>query len=206
MKPTDYRIIPVVVIDSAEHAETLAEGLSAGGIPVAEITFRTPAAAAAIRRLSAHPDLLVGAGTVLTAEQVDQAQAAGARFIVSPGLSVPVVRRAQEHGLPVFPGAVTPTEVMAALDLGLDVVKFFPAGVHGGPAAIAALGGPFGQVRFVPTGGVSPANLADYLRLPNVAAVGGSWMVPSDALAAGDTDRIARLCADAVAAAAAAAA
>lgn len=199
MQPTDCRIVPVVVIDRADRAQALGEALVAGGIPVAEVTFRTAAAAESIRRMAVNPDLLVGAGTVLSAGQVDQAVDAGARFIVSPGFSADVVRRAQQHGLPVFPGAVTPTEIMAALDLGLTTLKFFPANVYGVPEALKALGAPFPQVRFIPTGGVSVANLADYLALPNVAAVGGSWMVPADAIAAGDTATIERLCAEAIA-------
>ncbi len=198
MLVTDSRIVPVVVINEADRAEALGEALVAGGIPVAEVTFRTAAAEAAIRRLSANPDLLVGAGTVLTVDQVDRAVQAGAQFIVSPGFSVAVVRRAQQHGLPVFPGAVTPTEIMAALDEGLTTLKFFPANVYGGAAALTALGAPFPQVRFIPTGGVSVGNLTDYLSLPNVAAVGGSWMVPADAIDAGDTGTIRRLCAAAV--------
>ncbi len=202
MHVTDSRIVPVVVINQADRAEALGEALVAGGIPVAEVTLRTAAAVAAIRRMSANQDLLVGAGTVLTADQVDQAVEAGAQFIVSPGFSAAVVRRAQQQGLPVFPGAVTPTEIMAALDLGLTTLKFFPANVYGGPAALKALGAPFPQVRFVPTGGVSAGNLADYLSLPSVAAVGGSWMVPTDAIDAGDTLTIRRLCAEAVRAAA----
>ncbi|MGB7961444.1 MAG: bifunctional 4-hydroxy-2-oxoglutarate aldolase/2-dehydro-3-deoxy-phosphogluconate aldolase [Propionicimonas sp.] len=198
MHVTDSRIVPVVVINQASCAEALGEALVAGGIPVAEVTFRTAAAIEAIRRMSANPDLLVGAGTVLTADQVDQAFEAGAQFIVSPGFSAAVVRRAQQHELPVFPGAVTPTEIMAALDLGLTTLKFFPANVYGGAAALKALGAPFPQVRFIPTGGVSVGNLADYLSLPNVGAVGGSWMVPADAIDAGDTTTIQSLCAAAV--------
>ena len=178
MQPTDSRIVPVVVINHAERAPALGEALVAGGLAVAEVTFRTPAAPDAIRRLAANPNLLVGAGTVLTAGQVDQAVDAGARFIVSPGFSAPVVKRALHHELPVFPGAVTPTEIMAALDHGLTTLKFFPANVYGGVAALKALAAPFPQVRFIPTGGVSTSNLADYLQLASVAAVGGSWMVP----------------------------
>lgn len=199
MHATDSPIVPVVVINRADRAQALGEALVAGGIPVAEVTFRTSAAAEAIRRMSATPDLLVGAGTVLTVDQVDRAVEAGARFIVSPGFSAAVVRRAQQHGLPVYPGTVTPTEIMAALDLGLTTLKFFPATTYGGAAALKALGAPFPQVRFIPTGGVSAANLGDYLSLPNVAAVGGSWMVPVDAIDAGDTATIVRLCAEAVA-------
>lgn len=204
MNPTDSRIVPVVVIRQAGRAAALAEALVAGGIPVAEVTFRTDAAPEAIRRMSANPDVLVGAGTVLTAAQVDQAYDAGARFIVSPGFSADVVRRAQHHELPVFPGAVTPTEIMAALDLGITTLKFFPANVYGGPSALTALGAPFPQVSFIPTGGVSAANLGDYLALANVAAVGGSWMVPAGAIDSGDTATIARLCTQAASAASAA--
>ncbi|CAL8973183.1 KHG/KDPG aldolase [Propionicimonas sp. T2.31MG-18] len=191
------RIVPVVVINNVDRAVGLGQALVAGGIPVAEVTLRTEAAPEAIRRMAANPDLLVGAGTVLNVAQVDKAAEAGARFIVSPGFSADVVRRAQQHDLPVFPGAVTPTEIMAALDLGLTTVKFFPANVYGGPAALRALGAPFGQVQFIPTGGVSAANLGEYLSLPNVASVGGSWMVPADAVDAGDTATIERLCREA---------
>lgn len=200
MQRIENRIVPVVVINQANRAESLGEALVAGGIPVAEVTFRTDAAPEAIRRMSANGDLLVGAGTVLSVDQVDQAVDAGATFIVSPGFSPAVVQRAQRHGLPVFPGAVTPTEIMAALDLGLSTLKFFPAYIYGGPAALKALGAPFPQVRFIPTGGVSADNLATYLSLPNVAAVGGSWMVPADVIDAGDMATIQRLCAEAAAA------
>jgi len=200
MLVTESRIVPVVVINQANRAESLGEALVAGGIPVAEVTFRTEAAPEAIRRMARNADLLVGAGTVLTVDQVDEAVDAGAEFIVSPGFSAAVVQRAQHHGLPVFAGAVTPTEIMAALDLGLTTLKFFPANLYGGPAALKALGAPFPQVRFIPTGGVSVDNLAAYLSLPNVAAVGGSWMVPADVIDAGDMATIQRLCAEASAA------
>ncbi len=193
------RLIPVVVLDDAGAASPLAAALAAGGLPVAEITFRTPAAADAIRAMTETSDILVGAGTVLTPDQVDQAVAAGARFIVSPGLSRAVVERCQDHGVLALPGAVTATEVQAALELGLETLKFFPAGTSGGAPAIAALAGPFGNVRFVPTGGVGPANLHDYLGITAVAAVGGSWMVPRDRIKAGDFAGITGLVADAVA-------
>lgn len=199
MDVTESPVIPVVVINQASRAPSLGEALIAGGIRVAEVTFRTDAAADAIRRMSANSSLLVGAGTVLTAAQVDEAADAGARFIVSPGFSADVVHRAQHHGLPVYPGAVTPTEIMAALDLGLTTLKFFPAHLYGGPAALKALGAPFPQVRFIPTGGGTTGNLGEYLSLPNVAAVGGSWMVPAAAIDAGDTATIRRLSAEAVA-------
>jgi 2-dehydro-3-deoxyphosphogluconate aldolase/(4S)-4-hydroxy-2-oxoglutarate aldolase len=193
------RLVPVVVIDDASDADGLGSALVAGGLPVAEVTFRTAAAEEAIRALAARGDVLVGAGTVLTVAQVDLAVAAGAAYVVSPGLSRAVVERCAEHGVLALPGAVTATEVQAALELGLTTVKFFPAGTSGGAPAIAALAAPFGGVSFVPTGGVGPANLHEYLAIPAVAAVGGSWMVPRDRIRAGDVDGIARLVADAVA-------
>ncbi|MFF1528043.1 bifunctional 4-hydroxy-2-oxoglutarate aldolase/2-dehydro-3-deoxy-phosphogluconate aldolase [Cellulomonas sp. NPDC058312] len=197
-----HRIVPVVVLDEVADAGPLAEALVTGGLPVAEITFRTAAAADAIRVMADRGDVLVGAGTVVSADQVDRAVAAGARYVVSPGTSRAVVERAQEHGVPVLPGAVTATEVQAALELGLGTVKFFPAGTSGGPAAIAALAAPFGALRFVPTGGVGPANLDQYLALPCVAAVGGSWMVPRDRVRAGDLAGVRALVAESVALAA----
>jgi len=196
---TATRLVPVVVLDDAAHADALAAALVAGGLPIAEVTFRTAAAQDSIRTMAARGDILVGAGTVLTVEQVDQAVAAGAQFVVSPGLSRAVVERCQEHGVLALPGAITATEVQAALELGLSTVKFFPAGTSGGPAAIKALAAPFSGVRFVPTGGVSPKNLAQYLAIPAVAAVGGSWMVPRDLVTAGDFAGIQALTADAVA-------
>lgn len=196
------RLVPVVVLDDAAAADAVAGALVAGGLPVAEVTFRTAAAPDAIRAMSDRGDILVGAGTVLTAAQVDQAVAAGARYVVSPGLSRAVVERCHEHGVLALPGAVTATEVQAALELGLSTVKFFPAGTSGGAAAIKALSAPFGQVRFVPTGGIGPANLAEYLALSCVAAVGGSWMVPRDLIAARDAAGIEALTAEAVALAA----
>jgi len=193
------RLVPVVVLDDAADADALAGALCAGGLPVAEVTFRTAAAADSIRAMWSRGDILVGAGTVLTVAQVDQAVAAGARFVVSPGLSRAVVERCQEKGVPALPGAVTATEVQAALELGITTVKFFPAGTSGGAAAIKALAAPFGDVRFVPTGGVGPKNLAEYLAMPVVAAVGGSWMVPRDRVRSGDFAGIQALTAEAVA-------
>ena len=198
MALADFRVLPVVVIREANRAEPLGEALARAGVPVAEVTLRTGAAIEAIRGMAANSAVTVGAGTVLTAVQVDQAVAAGARFIVSPGFRQEVVRRAQWHEVPVYPGAVTPTEVMTAMEAGLDIVKFFPADVFGGPAALKALGAPFPQMRFIPTGGVSAENLDDYLALPNVAAVGGSWMVPAAAIEAGDFAAIEALCRAAV--------
>ena len=193
------RLVPVVVLDDARDADPLAGALVAGGLAVAEVTSRTPAAADAIRVMSDRGDILLGAGTVLTPEQVDQAVAAGAGYVVSPGLSRAVVERCAEHGVLALPGAVTATEVQAALELGLTTVRFFPAGTSGGAPAIAALAAPFAGVRFVPTGGIGPSNLADYLGIDAVVAIGGSWMVPRDRVAARGFEAVQRLTADAVA-------
>ncbi|KFD43733.1 keto-deoxy-phosphogluconate aldolase [Cellulosimicrobium sp. MM] len=197
------RVVPVVVVDDAAQGVLVASALRDGGLPVAEVTFRTAGARAAIEAIAREvPDVLVGAGTVVTAAQVDEAIDAGARFLVSPGLSAAVVRRAQELGVPVVPGVATPSDVIAALDLGLDVVKLFPANVVGGPAAVKAFSAPFPGLRFVPTGGVSAANLLDYLALPAVLAAGGSWMVDAALVRAGDTAEITRRTREAVALAA----
>jgi 2-dehydro-3-deoxyphosphogluconate aldolase/(4S)-4-hydroxy-2-oxoglutarate aldolase len=193
-----HRLVPVVVLRDPEDADPMADALVSGGLPVAEVTFRTPAAPEAIRRLAARGDILVGAGTVLTAGQVDQAARAGARFVVSPGLSPAVVGRCQELDLPVLAGAVTATEIQAALEFGLSTVKFFPAGTSGGPQAVVALAAPFPGLRFVPTGGIDQSNLAGYLAVPAVRAVGGSWMVPQRALASRDTEQIRQLTRQAV--------
>lgn len=189
-----HRVVPVVVLEDADRADDLGAALVAGGLPVAEVTFRTPDAATVLRRLADRGDLVVGAGTVITAAQVDRAHDAGARFVVSPGLSASVVRRCGELGLPVVPGVCTATEIVAALDLGLDTVKFFPAEAYGGLPTIKALAAAFPQVRFVPTGGITAASAPAYLAHPAVAAIGGSWMVAPDLLAAGDWDEVARRC------------
>lgn len=195
-----HRLVPVVVLDDARDADALGTALAAGGLPVAEVTLRTGAGLEAIRRLADRGDVLVGAGTVVTPAQVDESVRAGARFIVSPGLSRAVVERCRELDVLPLPGAVTATEVQAGLECGLTTLKFFPAETSGGAAALAALAGPFGQVRFMPTGGIGPGNLAQYLALPTVAAVGGSWMVPRAMV--GDADRLTPLVASAVAQAA----
>ncbi|WP_432519197.1 bifunctional 4-hydroxy-2-oxoglutarate aldolase/2-dehydro-3-deoxy-phosphogluconate aldolase [Kineococcus sp. SYSU DK006] len=195
---TAARLVPVVVLDDAAAAGPLADALVAGGLPVAEVTFRTPAAADAVRAMADHGGVLVGAGTVLTPAQVDRAVAAGAAFVVSPGLDRAVVERCREHGVAVLPGAVTATEVQAALALGLSTVKFFPAATSGGPAAVRALSAPFADVRFVPTGGIGPDDLGRWLEVPSVLAVGGSWMVPRERIAAGDFDAVRELTARAV--------
>ena len=197
------RIVPVVVVDGADEGLRLADALVAGGLPVAEITLRLPGAMDAIRAVAdERPDVIVGAGTVISPEQVDDVVAAGARFIVSPGTSKPVILRARELGVPVLPGVATASDIMHALSLGVDVVKLFPASVAGGPGAIKALSAPFPQVRFMPTGGVSAANLHEYLDLPAVIAAGGSWMVERSLVTAGDWDEITRRTAEAVALAA----
>ena len=171
-------IVPVVEIPDAEAAAPLAEALLGAGIPCAEITFRTAAAADAIAAIrKSHPEMLVGAGTVLTVEQAGTARDAGAQFVVTPGFGHDVVARCQGDGLPIIPGACTPTEVQMALDAGITVVKFFPAEAAGGVRYLRALGGPFKGVSFVPTGGIDAGNLAGYLAVPGVLACGGSWFV-----------------------------
>jgi 2-dehydro-3-deoxyphosphogluconate aldolase/(4S)-4-hydroxy-2-oxoglutarate aldolase len=193
------RIVPVVVLDDAEAARPLAAALLAGGLDLIEVTLRTPSALESIRAMAVEGSMLVGAGTVLSVAQVDQALEAGAQFVVSPGFSDAVVRRCQERGVLCLPGAVTATEIQRALEAGLGMVKFFPAETSGGPAAIRALSGPFAQMRFVPTGGVGLQNASDYLALPAVAAVGGTWMVSPELVAAGDFDGVAKRTRDAVA-------
>lgn len=180
------RIIPVIVIDDVESAEPLRDALIAGGITCAEVTFRTDAAAEAVERMAGESGFTVGAGTVVTADQVSRARDAGAQFIVSPGVSDGVAGACRDLCLPLFPGVMTPTEVMHALDAGLTELKFFPAGIAGGIPAIHALSAPFGNVRFIPTGGVNEGNLAEFLAVPAVAAVGGTWLATRADLAAGD--------------------
>ncbi len=194
------RLVPVVVLDDAADADPLAEALVDGGLGVAEVTFRTDAARDAIDAIASRGDVIVGAGTVLTPEQVDLAVDAGASFVVSPGLSHAVVERCRKRGVPTLPGAVTATEIQAVLELGLTTLKFFPARSSGGPEAIAALAAPFPGVRFVPTGGIGVDDCLDYLALPSVVAVGGSWMVPKAMIRAGEFNRIRELTAAAVAA------
>lgn len=193
------RLVPVAVIDDAETAARLGEALAEGGLSCIEVTFRTDAAVAAIRALTGATDLLVGAGTVRTRQQVDDAVAAGARFIVSPGFSPTVVRHCRELGVTVLPGVATPTELMAALDEGLDTVKFFPAEQYGGVGTVKALSGPFRTVRFVPTGGITAALLPSYLAVPSVLAVGGSWMVAPGLVSTRDWATVTKLTAEAVA-------
>ena len=197
------RIVPVVVVNDATRAAGLGDALVAGNLPVAEVTLRTPAALETIATMAKNPDLLVGAGTVLTPAQVDLAVDAGAKFLVSPGYSAAAVARAAERGVPIVPGTVTPSEVMTAIAGGLKLLKFFPASNYGGAGTLKAFSSVFSGINFVPTGGVSAGNLGDYLSLPNVPAVGGSWMVPAKTVDAGDFATIEQLCTEAVAAAAA---
>jgi 2-dehydro-3-deoxyphosphogluconate aldolase/(4S)-4-hydroxy-2-oxoglutarate aldolase len=185
------RILPVIVIDDAADAVPLSRALSAGGLPCAEVTFRTPAAADAIRRMSeSDPSLLVGAGTVLTPEQAKAARDAGATFIVSPGFGPAVVDWCLSHDVPVFPGVATPTEVEAALTKGLTVLKFFPAEPMGGVKFLRAIAAPYGMVEWIPTGGVNRENVGAYLDFTKVVACGGSWMAPSDWIASKQFDRV----------------
>jgi 2-dehydro-3-deoxyphosphogluconate aldolase/(4S)-4-hydroxy-2-oxoglutarate aldolase len=195
------RILPVVVIDDPAQAGALGDALRRGGLPVAEITLRTPGALRAVKEIAQVPQMIVGAGSVMRPAQVAEAADAGASFIVTPGLSRAVLDECAACGIPVVPGVATATEIIAALDHDVPVVKFFPAEQAGGAAALSAFAGPFPGVRFVPTGGLSPGNAPAYLALPSVLAVGGSWMAPRSAIAAGDFATITRLTAEAVAAA-----
>lgn len=175
------RIVPVIVIKELGHAVPLAKALVEGGLDILEITLRTGAALDAIKAISGQvPGAIVGAGTVTNSQQFAQAVQAGAKFVVSPGLTEEVVQASRTHQVPILPGVATASDIMRGLGLGLETFKFFPAETSGGAPAIKALGGPFPQISFCPTGGISPKNLSSYLSLPNVIAVGGSWMVPPD--------------------------
>lgn len=207
MKTTDImdqiaaaKIVPVVVLERTDDALAAADALYAGGIGVMEITFRTAAAPEAIRRVAvARAQMLVGAGTVTTLEQCKTAVSCGAKFLVSPGFDQEIVRWCIERSIPVMPGCVTPSEIMAARRLGLRVLKFFPANVYGGLQAMKSLSAPFGDVRFVPTGGVHTDNIAEYIAAPFVHAVGGSWICPQRDIAAGNFPKITQLCQEALA-------
>ncbi len=195
-------VVPVVVIDDANDAVPTANAMLAGGVDVMEITFRTAAAPQAIKEVSEScPDMLVGAGTILNLEQCKLAVAMGAKFIVSPGFNAEVVGWCIENGIAVTPGCVTPTEITAAVNTGLDVVKFFPANVYGGLNAMKNLSAPFVGVKFMPTGGINTTNIKDYTDAPFIHAVGGSWVCPKADIAAGNFENITRLCAEARAAA-----
>lgn len=192
-------LVPVVKIERAEDAVELARALMAGGLPCAEITFRTAAAEEAIRRIaSSLPDIVLGAGTVLSVDQAEKAVGAGARFIVSPGFNQKVVDWCLGNDIPVTPGVVTPTEIDMALDKGLSILKFFPAEAMGGIETLKAISAPYGGVKFIPTGGISRDNLADYLALPSVHCCGGSWLVKDSLIAAGKFDVVTQLAQDAL--------
>ncbi|MGW1326370.1 bifunctional 4-hydroxy-2-oxoglutarate aldolase/2-dehydro-3-deoxy-phosphogluconate aldolase [Streptomyces antibioticus] len=187
-------VLPVVVVRDADDAVPLARALVAGGLPAIEVTLRTPAALDAVRRISAEvPEAVVGAGTVITPEQVTACVAAGARFLVSPGWTDGLLAAMRASGVPFLPGVSTATEVVALLERGVREMKFFPAQAAGGTAYLRSLAGPLPQARFCPTGGVGPDNAAEYLSLPNVGCVGGSWMVPAEAVAARDWGRVEEL-------------
>ncbi len=188
-------IVPVVVVEQAHDAIPTAEAMLEGGIDVMEITFRTPAAAQAIQAVAEHcPDMLVGAGTVLNLEQCKLAVEMGAKFIVSPGLDPEVVSWCMDSSIAVIPGCVTPTEITAAVNQGLRIVKFFPANLYGGLSGMKNLSAPFPRVKFIPTGGVNAENLRQYIDAPFIHAVGGSWICPKDEIAKGNFDRITELC------------
>lgn len=195
----EYGVVPVVVLEEAKDALPLAKALVEGGLPCAEVTFRTEAAEESIRLMSeAYPEMLVGAGTVLTTRQVDRAAAAGAKFIVSPGFDPEIVDYCLEKKIPVFPGCITPSEVAQAVKRGLQVVKFFPAEQAGGVAMIKAMAAPYTMVKFMPTGGISAKNLADYLSFGKILCCGGSWMVKGDLIKNGEFDKIRELTKEAV--------
>lgn len=196
----EYGVVPVVKIENADHAGRLADALTAGGLPCAEITFRTSAAEQSIRSIArSRSDLLLGAGTVLTVEQAKRAVGAGATFLVSPGFDPKVVDWCAVNAISILPGVATATEILMALDMGVTILKFFPAEALGGVRLLEALGAVFSGVRFVPTGGVTASNLAGYLQLPSVHAVGGTWIATAKAISAGAFDDITRLTSEAVA-------
>lgn len=199
----DFAVVPVVVLEDAKDAVPLADALVKGGLPCAEVTFRTAAAEESIRLMcEKYPEMLVGAGTVLTKEQVDRAVAAGAKFIVSPGFDAEIVDYCLEKEIPVFPGCITPSEVAQAVKRGLKTVKFFPAEQAGGLPMIKAMAAPYTMVKFMPTGGISAKNLKDYLGFDKIICCGGSWMVKGDMIKNKEFDKIAEMTKEAVALAA----
>ena len=190
----ELKVVPVVVLDDAKDAEPLAKALVEGGLPCAEVTFRTEEAAESIRIMTeVYQDMLVGAGTVLTTEQVDKAVESGAKFIVSPGFDPEIVDYCIEKNIPVFPGCISPSEVAQAVKRGLKVVKFFPAEQSGGLAMIKAMAAPYNMLKFMPTGGINTKNLKDYLACDKILCCGGSWMVKGDMIKAGEFEKIKKL-------------
>ena len=195
-----FGVVPVVVLNDAKDAAPLAKALCEGGLPCAEVTFRTEAAEESIRIMTEQfPEMLIGAGTVLTIDQVDRAVGAGAKFIVSPGFDPEIVDYCISKGIVVLPGCVTPSEVIQAVKRGLEVIKFFPAEQYGGVTTLKALSAAFPKAKFMPTGGVSAKNLAEYLGFKKIVACGGSWMVKGDLVAAGEFDKIKEMTTEAVA-------
>jgi len=192
------RLVPVIAIEEAAAAMPLGQTLLENGLPIAEVTFRTQAAGAAIRQLAQLSELMLGAGTVLSTDQVQEASEAGAQFVVTPGFNPKVVECCIKHSIPIVPGVCTPTEIEAALEYGLNVLKFFPAESMGGVNSLKAFSGPYAGVKFIPTGGINAANVGDYLKLPNVLACGGSWMVGQKLIASKNYAEIARLTREAV--------
>jgi len=198
-KLAEVKLVPVIVINDVKNAVSLAKALYDGGLPCAEVTLRTPQAIDAIRAISeAMPDMLLGAGTVLTPEQVDAAASAGAKYFVAPGLNPDTVRYCMGKNLAMLPGVCTPSEVELGLSLGLNVLKFFPAEAAGGINMLKSLSGPYGGVKFMPTGGISPKNLKDYLAIKSVFACGGSWMVKDELIDSGNFAAITELTREAV--------
>jgi 2-dehydro-3-deoxyphosphogluconate aldolase/(4S)-4-hydroxy-2-oxoglutarate aldolase len=197
-KILQMKIVPVVAIHDAGHSDALADALIEGGLPCAEITFRTAAAADAIRTMAKRGDMLIGAGTVLTIDQVKLAVDAGATFMVAPGLNPRVVGYCRERNIPIAPGVATPTDIETALDLGLKILKFFPAEAFGGLKTLKAISAPYTALKFIPTGGINADNVIAYLEHPKVVACGGSWMVKSALIAAGRFDKITSLTREAV--------
>ncbi|MBR7135736.1 MAG: bifunctional 4-hydroxy-2-oxoglutarate aldolase/2-dehydro-3-deoxy-phosphogluconate aldolase [Clostridia bacterium] len=188
-------IVPVIVLEDVDKSESLAKALLDGGVNVAEVTFRAEGADKVISRMvKAYPHMLVGAGTVLTVDQLERAKAAGAKFCVAPGLNPKVVERAQEIGMPFIPGVATATEIEKALDMGITTVKFFPAEQAGGVAYIKAVSAPYPMMRFMPTGGINSKNISDYLAFPKVIACGGSWIVAAKLLKEENWQEVTRLC------------
>lgn len=194
-----YGIVPVVVLNDSKDAKPLADALCEGGLACAEVTFRTEAAAESIRIMTEkHPEMMVGAGTVLSTQQVDEAVAAGAKFIVSPGLNPKVVSYCMEKNIPVTPGVATPSEMEQAIELGLNLVKFFPAEPSGGLSMINAVSAPYTMLKFMPTGGINPTNVKEYLKSDKIFACGGSWMVKGNLIDEGNFDKIKELTKEAV--------
>jgi 2-dehydro-3-deoxyphosphogluconate aldolase/(4S)-4-hydroxy-2-oxoglutarate aldolase len=192
------KIVPVLALPDARDAQSVADAMVAGGLPCVEVTFRTAAAVDAIKTMASRGDMQVGAGTVLTTAQVDAAVGAGATFIVSPGTNPKVVEHCLKLGVPITPGVATPSDIEAALDLGVAVLKYFPAETLGGLSALKAISAPYSMCSFIPTGGINAKNIIDYLRFPKVIACGGTWMLAKDLIEAKKFDQIAALCREAV--------